>query len=263
MEEITTSDLAYRAFVRSRMYEHLAKSFLYPLGSIFGQIRNSDYLESLSQYESLLDAGVMQQCVREFMTSSQSERLKREELESEYNRLFAHLGSAKCPPYETEYGHENIFQKTQAMADIAGFYRAYGLEVADTNTERVDFIATELEFMSYLLMSETYARTHGVQEQLGIAIDTQKTFLRDHLGRWMEVFSTILIGNTENPFYHSLGSVVQQFVETELVLLGVVPERVSLRKEPHDEPLELFGCQDCAVPTPAVQMNESNNQFDV
>jgi len=263
MEELTTSDLAYRVFVRSRMYVLLAKSFLYPTELIFQYIRSSDYDESLSRYGSPHDADVMQQRAQELITSSQSENLKRGELETEYNRLFAHLGSAICPPYESEYGYENIFQKTQAMADIAGFYRAYGLEVADTNTERVDFIATELEFMSYLLMSEAYARAHGVREQLDIAIDTQKKFLRDHLGRWMGVFSAILIGNTENPFYHSLGSVVQQFVETELVLLGVVPERVSLRRKPHDEPLEPFGCQDCAVQSPIAQSITANNQFDV
>jgi TorA maturation chaperone TorD len=259
MEELIASDLAYHAFVRSRMYELLAKSFLYPTDLIFRYIRSDEYGECLFRYGSLHETDGTPR-MQELISSSRSEVLKREDMESEYNRLFAHLGSAKCPPYESEYGFDNIFQKTHAMADIAGFYRAYGLEVADTDTERVDFIATELEFMSYLLMSETYARANGIRQQVDVAIDTQKKFLRDHLGRWMGVFSTILIDSTKNPFYHSLGNAVQEFVEREITLLGVTPERVSVPKKPDVEPLEPFGCQDCMAQDHVAQ---KNNRIEV
>ena len=85
---------------RGNMYKSFATSFLYPTEQVV------DHLSKLSN----------------------AEVIDRERLEREHNRLFAHLGSAKCPPYETEYGYDNVFQKTQAMADISGFYRAYRLE---------------------------------------------------------------------------------------------------------------------------------------
>lgn len=242
MEQHSASDAASRALVRSRMYGLLAKSFLYPTETVFRYIRSSAYDGILADYGALHETGAI----------PRSDEFRREDLESEYNRLFAHIGSAKCPPYESEYGYDNIFQKTQAMADIAGFYRAYGLEPADTRTERVDFIGTEFEFMSFLLMSENYGRSHEVPEQCEVALDTQKKFLRDHLGRWMEVFSLILLRNAEGPFYRSLGGVAQEFVESELALLGVIPERVPLRTRPHGEPLEAFGCNDCMASSPVV-----------
>lgn len=51
-------------------------------------------------------------------------------LESAHAACFGHAVSKDCPPYEAEYGQAHIFEKTQTLADISGFYRAFGLESA-------------------------------------------------------------------------------------------------------------------------------------
>jgi TorA maturation chaperone TorD len=172
---------------------------------------------------------------------------RRVQLETEYNRLFAHLGSAVCPPYETEFGYENVFQKTEAMADIAGFYTAYGLAPSEADTERVDFISIELEFMSYLAVHEAYARDHNEHEHLDVCVDTQKKFLRDHLGRWVSLFVRILSNSSSQPFYSWLGSFTDYFVNYEARCHNVILDKIANRPMMKSLMPEPFDCDGCAA----------------
>src|SRR3989304_1284832 len=175
---MSTADAAIgTALVRSALYKVLAKSFLYPTAEVFGYLYTPTYLEGLTRLRSFCDPlpeiGERVQTLSELFISADRGQ-SRQALENEYNRLFAHLGSAKCPPDETEYGLENVFQKTDAMADIAGFYNAFGLEVSEVNAERVDFISTELEFMSYLALKEAYAVEADEGEHIEVCRDAQR-----------------------------------------------------------------------------------------
>lgn len=249
MESPMTDSEFYGAITRSEMYRMLSRSLLYPTREVFDFIRNPMYSEFLSKYLVYNDLSIeFQKDVSHFqeMHSFWRKKQLREELENEYNRLFAHLGSAKCPPYETEYGYENIFQKTEAMADISGFYRAYGLDVSDINTERVDFIGTELEFMSYLAANEAYARTHDEMVHLEVCRDVQRKFLRDHLGRWITLFSQILKKSAKNPFYSHLGRLTEVFLDAESQALGVEVNKVAWPSKEAIERLTPFDCAQCS-----------------
>src|SRR5262249_45823836 len=46
--------------------------------------------------------------------------------DAEYDRIFGVVFSKECPPYETEYHTTtDVFFRSQQLADIAGFYRAF------------------------------------------------------------------------------------------------------------------------------------------
>ncbi len=234
------------ALTRSTVYSLLAKSFLYPTEQICQFISSVSYEDALLDFLSRQSNEVELQQYLE-LRSSVSDSRHREPLEAEYNRLFAHLGSAKCPPYETEYGHKNVFQKTEAMADIAGFYNAYGLEPSTTDTERVDFIGMEMEFMSFLTLHEAYARDHDEREHLNVCIDTQRKFLREHLGRWVSVFARILSNSSSNAFYVSLGHITEYFIDSEARYLEVVLEKVTGPATMESQTPEPFGCEACTT----------------
>ncbi|MBI3005512.1 MAG: molecular chaperone TorD family protein [Ignavibacteriales bacterium] len=219
MDLLQEPDAVEEAIARSNMYKLLAKSFLYPTREVIKDIEQNKFLTIHDQ----------------------------DKLEPEFNRLFAHLGSAKCPPYETEFGYENVFQKTQAMADIAGFYHAYGLDVSSTNSERVDFLSTELEFMAFLMLQEAYAREHHEVEHREICVDTQQKFLRDHVGRWARLFSTIASQSTENQFYLEASALLKKFIQSEVSRLHVSVDEVSApNKETRESPVP-FGCEACVT----------------
>jgi DMSO reductase family type II enzyme chaperone len=244
--EVTT--LVEQALIRSEIYKLLATVFLYPSEEVFQSFRSDAFIETLERHGATLpDETEWVKEVTAFceILKEAFRQYSQTDFEGEYNRLFAHIGSAKCPPYETEYGYDNVFQKTDAMADIAGFYTAYGLEVADDYRERADFISVELEFMQLLTLKEAYALENDRKEQYEICRDTQKKFLQDHLGRWLTMFTKVLANSTENTFYAQCGRLTEKFLESEFAYLGIVPTKVTAPvKEPSDKPGG-FSCQEC------------------
>src|SRR3972149_12155544 len=141
-----------KALARSRLYEYFSVGFLYPELETFNYLKEHQEearasLSFLRAREICQSLDAFQEMLLERTTSS---------LEEEYCRLFTHTISTECPPYEGEYDNSDIFQKSQAMADIAGFYRAFGLETSPSFRERPDHISAELEFMHYLTWQEAY-----------------------------------------------------------------------------------------------------------
>jgi hypothetical protein len=91
-----------------------------------------------------------------------------------------HAARGRCPLNEIEYGDikaDPLFQPHR-LADLAAFYRAFGLEVAEDADERHDHICLELEFMCVLAAKEAYALEHQLDaEVLTLCRDAQKRFL--------------------------------------------------------------------------------------
>lgn len=94
---------------------------------------------------------------------------------------------ADAPPYESLFGRLNLGQQSEELADIAGFYRAFGLKAPEK--ERVDHLAVELEFMSFLALKEAWAVCNGEPERALEVRAAQTKFLADHLARWTPVFA--------------------------------------------------------------------------
>lgn len=255
MNQLQAVDEIEVAAMRSALYKLLARSFLYPTPAHFRYLTGDAYDTLLDQLLSIVgtETGFDGELAR-FTSEHRGWKVSqsREELEGEYNRLFAHLGSTQCPPYETEYGFDNIYQKTEAMADISGFYAAYGLEVSTAKADRPDFLGTELEFMSFLSLKEVYALEHNEREHLETCRETQKKFLTDHLGRWVGVFAKILSQSTSNVFYAGLGSTVVCLVNHDVERYGLTVQRIEKPGRAFAKPPMPLQCDGCG---------ENSNQF--
>jgi TorA maturation chaperone TorD len=110
------------------------------------------------------------------------------EIEAGRNRLLGHTVRSACPPYELEYGATEVFQQSQMLADIAGFYEAFGYQAAGPLAERPDHIVCEWEFMSILAHKEAIACGKSDADGVSRCRDAQRAFLKDHAGRWMHAF---------------------------------------------------------------------------
>lgn len=132
-----------------------------------------------------------------------------DDIKSEYLAIFD-IGRA-ISPYETEYMKEKVSRKAFELADIAGFYAAFGLvvdEVAE-NKEALDHIAVELEFMALLAWKEHYAREKKQRDHLWVVRDARTKFVRDHLVNWGFFYCRRIYDLEGAAFYKRLADILE------------------------------------------------------
>ncbi len=156
--------------------------------------------------------------------------------EREHTRLFNPSVTVQAAPYETEYGGAHVFMKAQQLADIAGFYRAFGLQVARGFHDRPDHVAAELEFMHVAVLQEARALARRQPEKAAVCHDAQARFLEDHLGRWLLSYAERLQVEDAEGFYAALSALTASFVAAEAARLGAQPAPTRPYRRPLPEP---------------------------
>jgi DMSO reductase family type II enzyme chaperone len=169
-----------------------------------------------------------------------------------YLAAFGHAARGRCPLNEIEYGDikaDPLFQPHR-LADLAAFYRAFGLEVAADAGERHDHVCLELEFMCVLSAKEAYALEQQLDpEDLSICRAAQSRFLREHLGRWTPAFARRLARMAGDSPLGALANFTRALVEAECARYGITPGSEDLLLRPVDEAAESM-CNACGVPQP-------------
>jgi len=177
-------------------------------------------------------------------------QLDLESLQAEHRDIFGLTGSLL---YETELGLPHEFRQSQELADIAGFYRAFGFTAGGAIRERPDYLAMELEFMGLLTLKEAYAAESGNAERVEVCRRASISFLTDHLGRWIEVFAGGLsraAGITKEADlsgrpYLWLARLAADFVHSDAEALGANLEQIPLRAAMPTPLGPELSCGDC------------------
>jgi TorA maturation chaperone TorD len=170
-----------------------------------------------------------------------------DELNRQYEAAFGLLVSSACPPYETEYINGKFaVQRSQTLADISGFYSAFGLRPSSVRPERHDHIVLELEFMAFLLGLELQAaRENGrlSEEYVGVCQAARERFFREHLGAWSPAFAHLLASEVgDKSFYASVARLLAALLTTQRRHYGLpTPDRTP-RPSPLERPEECEGC---------------------
>ncbi len=168
--------------------------------------------------------------------------------EDVYINTFGHIARGQLSLYETEYGDSPALRGLHEFGDIAGFYRAFGLEVTRDHPDRVDHAAIECAFLHVLCRKEAHALEHHGPEQRAICREAQERFLRDHLGWWMPSMARRILDIDASTVLAAWGQVGLRLLasERQRFHLPEVSERLGLRRT--DQSLEA-GCQSCSVET--------------
>jgi len=146
-----------------------------------------------------------------------------------YERSFHESTRGHLPLYETEYTAPHIFAKTQMMADIAGFYRAFGMRTSQSHGERPDQASAELEFMHLLTLMKANACSKNDREKIEICTVAERKFIQDHLGRWMRTLGIMISETSPSSLYRKIGQLLAAFIADEVQLLEVTPDEVEIR----------------------------------
>ena len=230
---LADSDVAFSTenlITRSMMYQVLSGCFIYPVEKNLSSLKSPHF--------EVFKADLVQ-C---FLSANNGAELKKwldklqelfcenpvSKLQKLYQCLVGHTISKDCPLFETQYGAADVFQQTHELADIQGFYKAFGLDTSEVEKERCDHISVELEFMHFLLYKQAYALENHGEEKALICLDAQKKFLKEHIGKWVPLFTILFGRKAEDGFYHALSAVTREFIRLEMGLLGV---RTEMYKE--------------------------------
>lgn len=240
----TPSEERDPALVRSAAYAFLAEAFAYPTRGTRGRLLRHAVLlskdlarggaagEAAPLTESLIRAA------RQIRTTSLDQHTH------DHVALFGHSAGGGCPPYETEYGPASDVIAPNCLADLAGFYRAFGLAVAPDAAERPDHVTIECEFLHYLTFKEAHARRRRLAEPLAVVREAQRQFLQGHFARWTPVFARQLQRLGEGSFYGDVGDFLSRFVASECVATGADP-KVELGLAPYAPPTDDDLCVGC------------------
>lgn len=191
------------------LYKIVSLGFAYPEAGNFAALR-----EILAGSDSSLE-GALSDHVRGVKKSLTENGVSLEDLQSEYLSIFDVGG--KISPYESEYLREKISRKPFEIADIAGFYSAFGFAMNEEigSREPVDHIAVETEFMAILAWKEEYARKNGQAENEEIVNEARGKFLSEHLARWGFFFCRQVKELEGAPFYKELAQLLEAVLQRE------------------------------------------------
>lgn len=163
-----------------------------------------------------------------------------------YENVFGLLVSNACPPYETEYINSRYsFQRSNALADISGFYHAFGVTASRQNPERPDHIVHELEFMAVLIglaRRADQADFPNRDERLGTCIDAQQRFLRDHLTWWTPAFATLLCRENLGGYYDGVARFLSALIPAERSLFCIPTPNHRAAPSELEQPDACEGC---------------------
>lgn len=164
-----------------------------------------------------------------------------ETLEVAYRDRLSHVHSQDCPLYETDLGTREVWRQAETLADLGGFYRAFGLEESG---ERVDHVSVELEFLHVLAYKRAWAVEHEESEHAEVCGEAEEAFLRDHALRWMPDVAERLSALAEGTPYAAVAGLLGAYLRAESARTGVAivahepgepapgPEEIALCEEP-------------------------------
>ena len=132
-------------------------------------------------------------------------------------RLFD--GAAVCPPNESTWVRRD---KGHLLADIAGFYRAFGFAVAAGSGEKADHVVTEVQFIAVLVVFLARAVERAERERAQITLEALEAFVEDHLGAWIGPFCARLRETTTELALRAVS-------ETLPAVLGHALDRAGVR----------------------------------
>ncbi len=157
-------------------------------------------------------------------------------------------GKGRTSLYESEYGRMRGAAKGQTLADVAGFYRAFGLSLAPDVADALDHIAIELEFYALLLTKEAALSRASDDEGVEIVRDARAAFLREHLGAFANALASSASAQGHT-IYGPLFRWTADLVTHECTDLGVEAARLDYFASDSEQNDAECGASDQLIPS--------------
>ena len=186
---------------RGNIYRLLAECYRYP------SIELCNQLEFLAKETQCLEPGLGIRG-KELKNSFDALESGLAQLGIAFSKLFVGPFELIAAPYGSVYLDENRRTMGDSTARVIQYYIDAGLNPSDDNKEPPDHISTELEFMYYLAFR--YLETGNSQ-----FLEKQRQFLLTQMHLWVPKFTRDIVKSQIHPFYDSLASLTNNFMDWE------------------------------------------------
>ena len=243
------------AVARGHLYSFLASAFADPAGDPFHlaldpqrqrvAVAAVELLRSETPERMELGPGErspvlldLSRVVKELTTPGQN-------LVKAHQKAFGLLIGKTAPLNETEYcASTDSFYRAQQLADIVGFYRAFGLK--REAKERADHLSLELDFMARLIEKEISAAQSAdphLRERANLCKDAQRKFFEAHLAWWAPGFAELLRRDSAGGLYAVLADALAALIPLERSRFNLPPVTpVGCLPPLAETPRESAGC---------------------
>lgn len=239
-------DASDRALARSVLYGAVALAFHFPDAEVVRRLASRAAQDAIREAAAFVDGatGRLRRAAERFVHGIGAESAGHRA--EGFARLFGHTARGAVCVYETEYGSETLYGQPQTVADIAGYYLAFGLQPAGFARERADHVGCECAFMGFLSLKEARSleainspeesSAAHMRETLEETRRVSRQFLRDHLARFGAAFARYTLDADGDGFYGSAAAVLLALLEVECERLGVLlgPPVLELRSTADD-----------------------------
>ncbi|MBI4220757.1 MAG: molecular chaperone TorD family protein [Chloroflexi bacterium] len=179
----------------------LARGFAYPDEAFCSSLRDGTFADLL--FECARKAG-LNGVGSELHAALQEARDRATPVfQGEHTLLFAR--NVPCPLNASAYEPQSGLSTTRSIGDVAGFYGAFGYQVASRARELPDHLCVELEFLGVLAAKEAYAAGMGRQGQAGVCRRARYKFAEEHLSPWLPELVKRLREKSRLRFYPAFG----------------------------------------------------------
>jgi TorA maturation chaperone TorD len=236
------------ALCRSALYEALATAFRPPTAEAVRRLTAPDVAVGLVAAARAIGGEAVEHAVARLGETDVRPGI----LDAAYQRLFGHVARGETPLFETEYGGDELFQQPQTLADVGGFYAAFGLTLAAQGAMRADHVACECEFLMFLARKEAWALEAADGAMLDTTRRAIRLFLRDHLARFAPALASHLERTDPDGFYGALGTCLRAVLAVECARLDVPLGPETLRARPVVDDGVPAACGSCPSAAPDV-----------
>ena len=137
-------------------------------------------------------------------------------LQVEYTYLFINaVPHVPAPPYASAYTAQGLLMGEPAEAALVA-YRQAGLTLARDYRDLPDHLAAELEFLAWLGEQALAAQEGGDEEQAGLRLAQQQTFLSQQVRPWLPAFCRRVKEAARLPFYRELACLAESLLSVDL-----------------------------------------------
>ncbi len=164
------------------------------------------------------------------------------DLAVDYARVF--LGAGTLENTEAAYPYESVYTSTEhlvmqeARDKVLAMYRHFGLDRDENLNMPEDQLGLELEFMAYLCNECKQALHEEDYSKAAKFIDTQTTFLKEHLLNWVPSFCNDVARCASSDFYLAIAKMTNGYLTLDQEILHYLTTTILIsgrKAEAHAE----------------------------